>query len=303
MSAGLIPQVAENLASGEAAPPRVGTSLHVETPENVVLDYQLAGPTVRGLAYLLDTLVRTGIMLVMGIFLGLASAVWSGGVSFGLYLVLGFTVYWFYYVVCEVCFRGKTIGKHALGIRVIQARGYPISFWPSCLRNIVRVVDAMPFLLQQAWLLGMQGVGFITILVTKRGQRLGDLVAGTVVIAERPVRLPKEPIILEKIQPLSRNDILSSYVPDSRTLSTIEEFLGRRFVLTHERGHALAGPLAAALAERLNFQGEAKLVQQYPMAFLARIYTTYLHRVEEEEDADLSTESLYGHSSVNLSRA
>jgi hypothetical protein len=163
-----------------------------------------------------------------------------------------------------------------MGLRVIQDRGYPINFWSSCLRNLLRFADSWPYFLH--------GVGFVSILLTKNGQRLGDLVAGTVVITERTVRLPREPIILEKIQPLPRNEFASNYVPNSKTLAIVEQFLGRRFVLTHDRGHALASVLAARLAEKLNFQGDPKLVQQYPMAFLARVYVTFLKRADEDED-------------------
>lgn len=277
--------------SEAAASRKVSTALYIETPENVVLDYQLAGPTVRGLAYLLDLVVRIGIIVVLSLFLWAASIVWSSGVSLGVFLIFKFFIDWFYFVFSEVYFRGKSIGKHAMGLRVIHVRGYPVSFWPSCLRNLLRAADSMPFLLH--------GVAFISILVTKRGQRLGDLLARTVVITERRVRLPKEPIILEKIQPLPRTELVGSYVPSGRTLATIEDFLGRRFVLSHDRGHALAGPLAAKLAERLNFQGEPKLVQKYPMAFLARVYVTFLERVEEDDEIT-GTDSLIGQSSVHL---
>lgn len=272
------------LPNDAAAPPHVETALHVETPENVVLDYALAGPAVRALAYLIDLLVRLFAMGVLTLLLACAgismmAILGISGIFFaaGVFAVLLFIFGWFYYVFCEWYFRGKTIGKHALGIRVINQRGYPISFKASALRNLLRTVDCVPPL--------FYGVGFASILLTKNGQRLGDLLAGTVVVTERSVRLPTEPIILERIQPIPRNEILASFTPGERTLSLIENFLQRRFVLTHERGHALASVLASRLAERLNYQGEAKLVQQYPMAFLARVYVTFLKRSDEEAEA------------------
>jgi len=100
-------------------------------------------------------------------------------------------------------------------------------------------------------------------------------------VHESVVTLPLEPVILTKIQPLSRND-MSGYVPQSQTLALIEQFLGRRHVLTHERGHAMALILARALAERLDYRGDSKLVDSYPMAFLARVYAT-CHRTEDED--------------------
>jgi hypothetical protein len=126
------------------------------------------------------------------------------------------------------------------------------------------------------------GIGFITMLAAGRFRRLGDLVARTVVIEERRVRVPREPVILEKIEPLSRTE-LGGYVPAGQTLALIEEFLGRRHVLTYRRGHAMAYVLAKVLAERLNFSGDPQLVQRYPMAFLARVFATFHQTVEDEE--------------------
>ncbi|MCH8830789.1 MAG: RDD family protein [Planctomycetes bacterium] len=267
------------------SPPHVGLAMPVETPENVILNYQLAGPAVRGAAYMIDLLIRGAFLYLASLLLGLFAVV-SQMMATGFFQIFAFLVQWAYYVVCEGFFNGKTIGKHAMGLRVIQERGYPITFWSASLRNLLRIADGMPYLITGG--LGFvffYGVGFLTMLFSKKLQRLGDIVAGTVVITERHIVLPREPIILERIQPLPREEI-GAYVPDARVLSSIEQFLGRRFVLAHERGHLLAGILAGVLAERLHFQGERKLVQQYPMAFLARVYVTFLQRSEEEEEEE-----------------
>lgn len=274
MSTATIPAPVQ--AGGDLVQDReVNTALKVETPENVILEYQLAGPSVRFAAFVIDFLVRMAVLFAIGVFLACAGISVLGGGSLGLFFIAFFVVDWFYYVANEWYFRGKSVGKHAMGIRVIQQSGYPISFFSSCLRNILRAADAMPF--------SLYGVGFLTMLLTKKGQRLGDLAAKTVVITERRVELPREPIILERIQPLPREEIVSSFVPNEKTLAMIEQFLSRRFVLTHERGHALAAVLASKLAEKLNFQGDSKLVQQYPMAFLARVYVTFLKRTDDAE--------------------
>lgn len=280
--------------------PDVVTALQVETPENIVLHYQLAGAMDRCFAYLIDLAVRGVIFLVAALLIGyVGSRIWSGGVSIGMIQVFMFLTSWFYFVLSEMYFRGKSIGKQAMGIRVIQERGYPITFWSSCLRNFLRAADAMPVLFH---FVGFYGVGYLSILLTKRGQRLGDLVAGTVVITERTVRLPREPIILEKIQPIPRNELLGNFTPSDRTLALVEEFLGRRYVLTHERGHALASTLASRLAERMNYQGDPKLVQQYPMAFLARVYVTFLKRADDGEEIASIEDSMIANSSIDFSR-
>jgi uncharacterized RDD family membrane protein YckC len=249
---------------------RVSTDLVIETPENVVLTYRLAGPAVRLLAYLLDFLIRAGLLFGLMTILSIAGAA-APGASQGLLLVAWFGLDWAYFGLSEGYFRGKTLGKHLFGLRVIQEAGYPITLWGAILRNIVRAADSLSF----------YGVGFVTMIVAGNFRRLGDLVARTVVIEERRVSVPREPIILEKIEPLSRTD-LGGFVPSGQTLALIEQFLSRRHVLTYRRGHAMAYVLARTLAKRLSFAGDPHLVDRYPMAFLARVYATF-HQIHEEE--------------------
>jgi uncharacterized RDD family membrane protein YckC len=249
----------------------VGLDLRIETPENVVLTYRLAGPAVRAAAYLIDTLVRAlvfGLIFVFALCAGIAAP----GLGLGTILLALFVVEWCYFVVAEGLFHGKTIGKGACGLRTIQRMGYPLTFWGALLRNLLRAVDAIL----------LYGVGFATMLVSGHFRRLGDLAADTVVISERAAILPKEPVILEKIQPLAREEV-GSWRPEPRTLSAIEHFLGRRNVLSIERGHRLARPLARALADRLQFRGDPQLPARFAMAFLARVYVTFQQPPDPDE--------------------
>lgn len=195
------------------------------------------------------------------------------GTAIGIFLVIMFLNTWGYYTISEGFFKGQSIGKHICGLRVIRDGGYPITFWPALLRNLVRSADSIIF----------YGIGITTMLLTRRFQRLGDLVAGTVVIQERSLHLPRKPVILNKIRPLNKNDI-GSFVPGDEVLSLIDEFMGRRHVLTYERGHALADILANNLAQRLNYSGDPQKVKQYPMAFLASVYKTFSFSNLQEED-------------------
>lgn len=253
----------------------VGLELNVETPENVVLSYQLAGPSIRCAAYLLDFLVRAAITFVIFLMIMclLSLAPVLEGTTTGFLLVFWFVMEWGYYVICEGFFHGKTVGKNAFGLRVIQAKGHPLSFWSAFLRNLMRAIDG--FLLY--------GVAFVSMLASRNFRRLGDLVAQTVVIQERRVVLPREPVIVEKIQPLERDDI-NSFRPSRQTLSIVDGFLGRRKVLSHDRGHAMARVMSQALAKKLNYMGDRKQVDHYPMAFLARVYVTFIRREEGAMD-------------------
>lgn len=266
------------MSAQEPAPVRVewiSTDLVIETPENVILTYRLAGPAVRLHAYLVDFMIRAAILFAASI-LASWGGILSAGISAGLFFVTWFLIDWAYFGFLEGAFRGKSLGKHLFGLRAIQEQGYPITVWGALLRNFVRAADNL------SWF----GVGFISMVVAGKFRRLGDLVAHTVVIEERRVTVPREPIILEKIEPLPRSE-LGGYVPSGKTLSLIEEFLGRRHVLTYRRGHAMAYILARALSRKLNFTGDAQLVDRYPMAFLARVYATF-HQVREDDEPEES---------------
>ncbi|MFN0054854.1 MAG: RDD family protein [Planctomycetales bacterium] len=255
---------------------RIDLELAIETPENVVLSYQLAGPAVRLSAWMIDLVIRIALIIAVKNYILDPLAFASQGLSTGLFLVAYFTVDWLYYGLCEGLFRGKTPGKHVTGLRVVHEQGYPITVWGAILRNFVRAGDSLPVY----GILPAYGVGLVTMLIAGRFRRLGDLVARTLVIEERRVRIPREPVILEKIQPLPKGE-LSGFSPSPRTLALIEQFLGRRHVLTHRRGHEMAAVLAGVLAAKLNYSGDRQLVEQYPMAFLARVYATF-HRPREE---------------------
>jgi uncharacterized RDD family membrane protein YckC len=264
--------MSRSISTSNASAEEIGLDLKIETPENVKLTYQLAGPAIRLGAYMIDWGIRAFVLTIIFLFVGCAG-IMLPGTAMGIATISMFVMEWCYFIIAEGFFRGKTIGKHALGLRVIHDQGHPLTFWGSMIRNLLRGIDCMP----------LYGPALISMVLTQRLQRLGDLVAGTVVISERRVKLPREPIILEKIEPLPRQE-LGSYVPERGTLSLIEDFLTRRHVLSHERGHAMVAPLARVLAKRLRFQGDPDLPLQFPMAFLARLYVTFLQRDDEEDE-------------------
>lgn len=251
-------------------PAILGLEYQVETPENVRLSYELAGPGIRGLAYGLDCVIRGGLLSIASIVvacMGLPQYFGLEGISTGGFLLLLFFFEWGYFVVCEGLGNGRTIGKAAFGLRVIQSNGTPLTFSSALTRNLIRAADAFP----------LYGPGFFTMLLTRNFERMGDLAASTIVIRERLVRLPRQPVIVERIAPLSRDEI-NRYVPDDQILNVIDEFLGRRHVLNHDRGHQLAAILADDLAVRLQFRGNRDQLENFPMAFLARVFVTFHSR-------------------------
>lgn len=258
------------LAAGP--PPIVDLGLRIETPENVVLTYTLAGPTLRAGAYLVDFSLQM-VLLIIASTVVFCSAFLAPNIALGALFVFWFALHWWYFTLFEALWNGRTPGKWAVGLRVIQDKGYPVTFWAAVGRNFLRAFDSWAF----------YAAAFVSMLLNRRFKRLGDLLGRTVVVCERSVVLPREPVIVERIDPLPRDEI-GGRPPHSRTLSIIDQFLGRRHLVSIPRGHDIARPLARSLAKQLRYLGEPRLVEDYPMAFLARVYVTYLRRDEEEPE-------------------
>jgi len=139
-----------------------------------------AGPVARLLAFLVDQTL----LGVAGIFAAWALAL-LGPLGLGLWFIFLFFSMWLYPVFFEVLAGGRTLGKRWLGLRVLMSDGRPIGWTPSLIRNLLRVVDILP---------GSYTVGFISMLVTRDFQRIGDLVAGTLVVHDPvPVQAPTLP--------------------------------------------------------------------------------------------------------------
>ena len=161
-----------------------GDELVVATPELVTFDYQLAGPGSRFLAQLIDFPIQLLLLLLAGLAgVGLARVVPNTSLVIVATLMVAFIVVWGYYAISEAAWSGKTLGKLAFGLRVVGDHGEPITIGQSVVRNLVRIVDFLPF---------FYGLGIIALFANGRGKRLGDLAAGTVVVRERaPITLKR----------------------------------------------------------------------------------------------------------------
>ena len=150
------------------------TTIRLVTPERIVFDYPLAGPFRRVFAYLLDLLVLFGLLFVVSM---VAMVLTLGTLSgMGPVFVAYFSLIWGYGAFCEGLFNGQTMGKRAVGIRVVSDQGVPITGAQAVLRNLVGAVDMLvPFCFLP---------GLISMVLTPKFQRLGDLAAGTMVVVE-----------------------------------------------------------------------------------------------------------------------
>src|SRR5213080_807276 len=161
--------------------PQFARRLAIETPEHLVLELELAGVGSRIAAAACDA-VLLGVLYV-GLGLGLvalqtgreSAGAWSTLVAVLALLAL-FLVFWCYFLLFEALNHGRTPGKRLMGIRVVMDTGHPITFAAAAVRNLIRIVDALPF--------GLVGLAFV--LFHPQNKRLGDIVAGTVVARDRP---------------------------------------------------------------------------------------------------------------------
>jgi uncharacterized RDD family membrane protein YckC len=210
----------------------------VVTGEAVVLDLRLARLASRSLALAIDLAVQLGLLLV-GVFVvagavavaddSLAAAI---GLVFYLAVVVGYPVAW------ETLSRGRSLGKMALGLRVVREDGGPIRFRQAFVRGLLAVVEI--------WVtFGV--VALVTSLASTHGRRVGDFLAGTVVIHERvPVRAAPVAAMPPQLAGWAQGLDLSR-VPDPLALEA-RQFLGRAHELSPEVREVMGTRIAQALA-------------------------------------------------------
>lgn len=144
------------------------TYREVVTPEGVALHLPAAGPVPRALAWGIDLAIRLGMLILLGMVLAIL-----GQAGQGLYLIGLFLLFWAYPIVLESVWHGQTPGKKAMGLRVVSADGAPVGWLAAITRNLLRTIDMLPF---------GYAVGLAACLADPNARRLGDLVAGTLVV-------------------------------------------------------------------------------------------------------------------------
>lgn len=144
----------------------------ITTPEHVPIRLEPAGAGSRFLATMFDAIIVMALTSAIGFILRL---VLPAGIAVAITLTLNFVLTWGWHVFFEVRRQGRTPGKRALRLRVIDARGLPVSLYQSLVRNIVRALDFAP---------AFYGIGAIAIMLTPSRRRLGDLVADTLVVRD-----------------------------------------------------------------------------------------------------------------------
>ena len=236
----------------------------VVTPEAVPLDLQPAGIGSRFVALLIDWSVQALLLfalLLLGIGLSLGDV---GGVGIALFFLLTFGVIFGYPIVMETLWRGRTLGKAAMGLRVVTTEGGPVRLRHAAIRAALGLVDFM---------LTSGAAAVISVLATRNNQRLGDLVAGTLVLRER-TGLPPPQAAEFRVPPglewyATSLDVSRMTADDYRA---VRAFLLRAPTLDYRVRYQLAIGLADPLAERVRPLPPAGIHPAWYLICVAAVY-------------------------------
>ena len=161
-------------------------TITVVTPENIRVTYQLAGIASRFMALLVDLLIQVGLLIVGAwLFSLLAGAGFGlGSIFTAVGVIYAYGILFFYSLVFEAAWGGRTPGKRLFGLRVIREGGYPLTLITSAIRNIMRFIDfgIVPLSTIPLTLWGTPGL--LCIFFSGKYKRIGDYAAGTLVIVE-----------------------------------------------------------------------------------------------------------------------
>lgn len=221
----------------------------IDTPEQVSLEFNLAGIGSRFMAVFIDTLLQ-GMLLFAAMIAGVSVALVSQmGSTWAIAIVIlvYFGIYWGYFAVFETVWKGQTPGKRLIKIRVIKGDGRSINVYDAMIRNLIRIIDFLPT---------AYGVGVLTMFIDKKNRRLGDLVAGTVVIHDREhvgieANLGTE--VAVQSQALATYDVTKL---EPEYLAMIERFMARRFDIEYGARLSTGDQLASMVRSKLGITKE-----------------------------------------------
>jgi uncharacterized RDD family membrane protein YckC len=237
-----------------ARPPRqLDSRIEIVTPENIAFHYLVAGPFRRLPAYLIDC----GICAIFLVVTFLIASLWSvlgglAGLGFGVWLIVAFVVSWFYFGLFETFWNGQTPGKRLMGLRVLSVDGQPINAMQAVMRNVLRSIDSMPFWGPAAELsIPFYMVALVSMALTDRYQRLGDLACGTMVVVERRTMLGGVAALEHPEVVRFAHGLPLQFVPSRAMGHALSVYVARRELFSPARRFEIARTLAEPLADRL----------------------------------------------------
>lgn len=240
-------------------------TLIIETPERVPLHFALASIGNRFLACAVDHLIQLiAITIIVVIFVlsnqgGIER--WSASLMeapkwvVAILIIAVFIVWSGYFALFEWAWCGQTPGKRWLRLRVIREDGRPITFWEAAARNLVRIFDMMPSVPP----ISFYSVGLVSVFISGRDQRIGDMVAGTVVVREREAQAPSFDQVFNS--PTTDTALRRSFPPVpfkadlglllESEIEVVEAFLRRRWDLNDVSRQWMAWRVATPILNKL----------------------------------------------------
>src|SRR5205823_13258514 len=233
----------------------------------IAFEYRLAGAFRRLPALVLDLCIRGAVVIAMLYLLGYAIFL-SAGLAIFVFAILVFIIQWFYCVLFETFYNGQTPGKRILGLRVLSENGQPINGMQATLRNVLGAADIVMGILV-----------IIVMMLSRKYQRLGDLVAGTIVVVEERQWLTG----VAKLED-PRAIQLAAYLPPSFVVSrslakVLATYVERRRFFTPPRRREVARHLAIPLLDRFGLPPDTS----YDLVLCALYYRTFIADRSQDE--------------------
>jgi uncharacterized RDD family membrane protein YckC len=229
--------------------------LIIETPEQTVLEFEIAGIGSRFLALAYDTLLQIliglGLLLIM-VVVGVAvpNSLKAGIWFLAVILLAYFVLYFGYFTVFEIIRNGQTPGKKKEGLRVIKDSGRPITPSEAVGRNLMRIVDQLP---------AFYAVGIVSVLLSRQNKRLGDFVAGTIVVHEKSLEDAKSVWQSTQAGQATPATVYGSERLTPEEFALVETFLNRRSSLPADVRFDMADRIAKQIRSKLSLPRDESL--------------------------------------------
>ncbi|MBL7938059.1 MAG: RDD family protein [Flavobacteriales bacterium] len=232
-------------------------TIGIETAQNVVVQHEIASLGDRIVAYIFDALVLGAWLIFLAILVIISIDNDPSGIAIGILVVLALIPYLFYHLVCEITMDGQSIGKRARKIRVSRVDGGQPRIGQYLLRWVLRPID------------GFYYVGLVVILINGKGQRLGDLAAGTTVVSLKP-RLRLQDTLMTDVKPQHQVRF-----PESVRLNDAQVALVKEVLNNFKVGNR--SELLREMAEKVSLAIGNTGSGQSPEEFLRAVLQDYVH--------------------------
>ena len=288
----------------DAKEPVTDTMLLVETPEKISFQYQLVGPFRRIVAYGLDILFSmvgyTIVVVIIGLFFAFLAGYTQGTfigsmintlaeISGAIILIGYFLVYWFYGALMEAWYNGQTLGKMITKHRVLSQNGHAIDGVQALLRNFFRLLDLFPIIpfplatlsfgIDAPAVVPTGLFGLAAMAVSGKFQRLGDLVAGTIVVVDERKWVPELATFTDPRVEQLADELPSDFSPSQSMLRTLADYVDRRRYLSPETNQDMAKGLAVRMLERFRLPADT----DYDLLLCAMYCNAFMQFQQQEE--------------------